>query len=252
MARLNLRNALDKATRGFDALRDVGTSIASALAPGLAIGRMLANVVRMWNDLTVGRWVSVTGKRGRAAKSHGFSGQIVEIRDESHDRGYFGRSGISVTSTTVACVQSADDTRRWIPMGQLSPVVAPIAISETPIEVVERKRAAALIVPLYARATGIVTVVSAGKSQASVGTRMRVFWARDGRIGAKALSCAHKGRCECSVSWLDGRAVVGAPSAYDATTITPETVEYLAVKLAECGDLESSEAWFKFHTSIVT
>lgn len=246
-ARLDLRNALDMGIWGFAALASIGASIEYALAPGRAIASMLGACVANWQTLIAGRWVRVTGKAGKRARdAHGMIGQITEMRTDSHDRGYFGRAGVNVSRTDTVCVQTTDGARRWIPTSQCSPVVAPV-VAESPVETRERARAAALLIPVCPNRVEAIVLVAPSKPglgslPVTPGSRVRVFWTGNGRVGVKDLSCAHKGRCACSVAWIGDRALV--PVTPGSVEVTTEIRELIAVRLAEVGATEIAERWF--------
>lgn len=243
-SRLHLARALDAGVRAICALAAIGQAIESALAPGEAIAGMLANAIGNWNMLVPGRWVRVTGKRGRAKAAHGMIGQITEIESDTFEQArpaeWRGSWRGSVSTTVSARVQTTDGIARWIPVSQCAPIVAPVldVSAEEPAQARARAVAEKITIPLIPRkglqAIAVLAHRKVGELEINPGDVVSVFWHRDDRIGVKLCSCER--RCKHLVAWISGRAAVALyPDSYPVSALTIAACERIAFALESVG-----------------
>lgn len=235
-AHLPVHTPVANAVRGFQALVQIGRAVAAAGSLGVALGGFIANTKTMWQQVDRGRWYEVVGGRGRAKALAGFVGQCVSTYNDA------------TYGTPSATLVDANGLKRSVPRSQLGPIATPSTVDpeETPVAVVDRKKAAVAQRPIYMGKHGKNGETGYVYSGPHRGRSGRVFWKApdNSRVGLKTCSC--KVRCTCEVLWCSSHDVAPDASSTTVTSLgdTPyATAELIAVMLLECGFEDVSAAW---------
>lgn len=251
------------ALRGLRGLESVGRAVAAALSPGLALTRMIAGAVELWNQVLKGRWYRISGKRGNAKNHCGKVGQVAWI-GEIERRSQYGTWSYGST-TRVGLRVAGEEKLVYVSAPNLEPVAEPTSARAAREEVEarkEEKKARDSVRPTFPAA-----LVLRGKSKnqsrraASVGCivagphsgkRGEVFWMGD-RTGKGLRVGVRIGEGREDVAWVDARDVVPAADARaylgtltDAAGVevsVEEQVEGYVIALGAAGFDDAALAW---------
>lgn len=200
------RARLECGVRGMQVLASIGRAVASAGAPGLGVGRWLADTIAEWNLVRSGRWYRVVGRRGKAKEHFGVEGEVVRIEEAP---GYQGGRG-----TRRAALKIPGETKWiWVPVSTLAPAREPAEVTREKRREEESKAERAKR-PAFAGAKGDAAWVIDGPNAGRNGTVIWTGFARgEQRVGVKW------GAGENDVAWCSAVDVIAADQLIQVTAI---------------------------------